>query len=259
MEFSEFAIVSQGQSVDCLLAQPGAEALAKDPALLLTFVLDRRGTHEHPMYGIPTRLFVAAGHRALSFDPPCHAQRAAPGAEPGINAFREAFLAGDDPFERFIADARAAIDACLARGLTRPGRIVACGVSRSGYCVLRLAAADPRVVAVSALAPVTDWLALHEFAALRGRPDAAGLDLENFAAPLVGRPVYVAMGNADRRVGSEACARFVARLALEEGRQNLESSRLLFHLVNDSPGHTLSARWRQRGAAFLLRALDRQL
>jgi hypothetical protein len=122
--------------------------------------------------------------------------------------------------------------------------------------VLRLAAADPRIAGVAGLAPVTDWRVLNEFAQVGSRHDLAALSLENFAARLVGRPVYLAIGNHDGRVGTDCCTRFAARLFEEESRQGLDRSRVLFHVVDDSEGHSLAPRWRRAGAEFLLRLVQ---
>ena len=73
-------------------------------------------------------------------------------------------MAGDDPFEQFVADGVAALDACLEKGIGANGNIVAYGVSRAAYCCLRLAAADPRLRAVAGPSPVTDWGILPQFA-----------------------------------------------------------------------------------------------
>jgi dienelactone hydrolase len=165
------------------------------------------------------------------------------------------FIDGEDPFSRFAEDGKAVIDELIRNGAAEAGRIVVCGVSRAGYCGLRLAAFDKRVSAVAALAPVTDWRQLREFAAVRERDDVAKLALDHFAESLAGRPVYMAIGNRDERVGTDCCTRFALRLFEAEEKLKLPESKVRFLVVDDSKGHALDLRWRDAGAEFLLNAV----
>ena len=111
----------------------------------------------------------------------------------------------------FVQHGKAVIDACLAMELGTGG-IAVCGTSRAAYCALRLAAADERIGAIAGLAPVTDWRRLHEFAAHRRRTDVAALALEHWADKLAGRALFMAIGNRDRRVGTDACVALANRI-----------------------------------------------
>jgi dienelactone hydrolase len=249
MRISDFVVSVGGTPLTCSLAQPDGP-LTPNPALLLTFGMTRQSAlTEHP-HDLPTRIFLAAGHSVLSFDLPNHGQRVDAHGE-GIGGLCAAFLAGHDPFGRFIADGQAVIDACLQRGLAAEARIFACGVSRAAYCALRLAAADRRIAGVAGLAPVTDWRALSEFAAAKNRPEVAALALDHWAADLAGRPVFLAIGNRDERVGTDCCARLALHLFEEEARRGLSSSLGEFHVVPEA-GHSLSDGWRRAGGEYLL-------
>lgn len=234
---------------------PPPERLAKQPWLLLNFATDRQTSLTGAPYNAAVEVFLKAGHRAASFDLPAHGERVDDRGT-GIDGMCARFLAGEDPFVQFAKDGTAVIDQLIERGEAQAGQIVAAGTSRAGYCSLRLAAADRRVAAVAAFAPVTDWRVLREFAAVRDRDDVAGLALEHHAKGLAGRAVYVAIGNHDLRVGTDACARFVSKLAEIEGTPE-GKSRLQFLIVDDSEGHSLDNRWRERGAQFLLDAVSR--
>ncbi|MEZ4865062.1 MAG: hypothetical protein R3C14_27350 [Caldilineaceae bacterium] len=228
---------------------PPARSQATATALLLTFCSTRQAAFYEEPQAIPAHLFAAAGHAVVSFDLPNHGAQINHFGQ-GIAGFCAAFCAGTDPFAQFIEQAQAVIHACLAQGIGQGG-IVACGVSRAGYCALRLAAAEPRIRAVAALAPVTDWRRLQEFAAVRDQPTVAALALEHWAAQLAGQALYVAIGHDDARVGSDACVRFVLRLLEARAAQRDQLPALQFHLV-DAPGHTLADPWRRAGAEFLL-------
>ena len=248
MNVSELIVGSNGREITCSLARPDDSVLAVEPALLLSFSSTRQSAlAEHP-YDIAARAFLAAGHYVLSFDLPQHGERIGRHGE-GIDGMCRAFMAGDDPFARFVADGSAAIDACMQRGIGASGRICVCGVSRAGYCALRLAAADERIAAAAGLAPVTDWRALSEWSAVRHRPEVAALALETWAPQLGGKGISLLIGNRDDRVSTAACIRLGLRM-LEAGDGQAIHCEL--HVV-DAPGHALPDEWRLAGAQYLLR------
>ncbi len=218
-------------------------------ALLLTFSSTRQASFYEEPYDIPARIFAEAGHAVASFDLPNHGEQVNAFGQ-GIDGLCAAFCAGADPFAQFVAQGKALIDDCVAQGLGRGG-IFACGVSRAGYCALRLAAADARIGGVAALAPVIDWRHLREFALVRQRPAVAMLALDQWADALAGRAVFLAIGNCDTRVSSAACVRFGLRLMEIEEAKQMTSSLLQLHVVA-AEGHALGVDWRTAGAEFLL-------
>jgi hypothetical protein len=160
-----------------------------------------------------------------------------------------AFVAGADPFAQFIAQGRAVIDDCLAQGIGAQGQVYVCGTSRAGYCALRLAAADRRIAGVAGFAPVTDWRILAEFAPVRDDAAIAALALEEWAGALWARAVFLAIGNRDARVGTDACVRFALRL-LEAQTASAGTGSLALHVVQEE-GHRLGDQWYAAGAEFL--------
>lgn len=250
---TEIIAVKRGEgTLPVEVQSPAANRLAARPLLLLNLSGDRQSSLKDGSLGEPARVFLRAGHRVATFDLPAHGERIDRHGS-GIDGLRARFIAGEDPFALIIADGKAVIDELLRRGLMEGDRILVCGVSRAGYCAIRLAAADARITSVAALAPVTDWRELREFASVRDRADVAALTLDHFVEPLVGRRLYVAIGNADVRVSTAACTRFVLALNAAEQRRALTTSQLRYELVDDTVGHSLATRWRQEGAAFLLR------
>lgn len=255
----EIIISRTGYELRCLLAEPGKDFLADNPALLLNFSSSVEQSIDGPEYRVPGHAFIEAGHRVLSFDLPNHGDRINRFGE-GIPGMRDAFLAGEDPFALFAEDGAAAIDICLEKGLASAGRIAVCGTSRGGYCALRLAAAEPRIAAAAGLAPVTDWRHLREFDSVKDEAAIAGLALVNWAPSLAGRPVFLAIGNQDRRVSTFACMGLARRLlALEEPNIQIASSVELHILPSEKDhhvkGHRLETEWRMAGGRFLLRSL----
>ena len=238
--WGEFAVEVRGQALTCLLAEPSE--LSDRPALLLNFATDRATTLKTEPYSITPRMFLDAGHRALSFDLPCHGDRAVPGQPKGIAGFCAEWVRGTDVFAGFVEEGHAVTDALIERKLAEPDRIFVSGTSRGGYCALRLMAADERIRAAAAFSPVTDWRVLKE---------VADLALTCFSAALVGRTVWTAIGNCDARVGTDACLRFAEAVLRAEAEEGCSSSQFVVHVVPERD-HQLSADWRRRGGEFLL-------
>ena len=240
----EFSVEVRGQALTCLLAEPSE--LSDRPALLLNFATDRATTLKTEPYSITPRMFLDAGHRALSFDLPCHGDRAVPGQPKGIAGFCAEWVRGTDVFAEFVEEGRAVIDVLIERKLAEPDRIFVSGTSRGGYCALRLMAADERIRAAAAFSPVTDWRVLKEFASVKNAPEVADLALTCFAAALVERTVWTAIGNCDARVGTDACLRFAEAVLRVEAEEGCSSSQFVVHVVPERD-HQLSADWRRRG------------
>jgi hypothetical protein len=221
------------------------------PALLLTFSSTRQASFHESPYDLPAKVFAAAGHYVASFDLPNHGEQINQYGQ-GIVGMCAALRAGADPFAQFVAHGQAVLDDCLRQGIGSSGHSFACGVSRAGYCALRLAAADPRIAGVAGLAPVTDWRVLTEFAEVCDHPEVAALALDRWAGSLANRAVFLTIGNHDTRVSTACCVRF--GLGLFEAQQADQSgaSAIEIHIV-DSAGHALADTWRVAGAEFLLR------
>lgn len=249
----EFAVQVRDRVVTARLCEPPTDYLASSPALLLTLASDRHSALTVHPYSMGTQTFLAVGHRVVSFDLPHHGERVGSYGQ-GIDGFRNAYVAGEDPFKQLIEDGRAVIDHCQTLGVAPAGRIVIDGTSRGGYMALRLMAADQRFIAGSLNAPVTDWRYLREFAADRDRPDLDDLRLDRYADALVGRPVYMAIGHLDERVSTPSCCRLYLALYEANQRHGTGVDKVMFFCTPDE-GHTLGDEWRQRGLDFLLAQL----
>ena len=253
--WKEFSAEAKGQALRCILAEP--EELSDRPALLLNFAADSTATLKKAPYNITPRMFLDAGHRAASFDLPCHGDREVPGEPRGIAGFCAEWRRGNDVFAGFVDEGRAVIDALIERKFAEPGRIFVSGTSRGGYCALRLMAADERIGAAAAFAPVTDWRILNEFAEVKDTPEIADLALTRFARSFAGRAVWIAIGNCDARVGTDACLRFAEAVLRTEAGAGCSSSRFELHVIPER-NHQLSDTWRRRGGEYLLNWANRQ-
>lgn len=246
----EFPVSVEGRTITVKVLSPPAEKLVADPALLLTFATERNQSLADRPYRLTADYFLSKGHRAASFDLPAHGDRVDRfGGQ--IAGFRNAFVAGVDPFAMFVKDGAAVIDECIKRGLVKPGRIAVAGTSRGGYMALRLLASDDRITAGAGYAPVTDWRELAEFAADKTRDDVRDLQLVNFVEGMAGKHVYVAIGKTDTRVSTQRCQAFVESLSKANADSGLPTTLVDFQLTSDT-GHSLSDSWYERGRKWLL-------
>lgn len=247
----EFSISRPSGDLTIAVLSPEPDQLAADPLLLLNFSADRAASLPGGKYGSITQKFIDAGHRVASFDLPAHGDRVDElgGSIKGLAAL---VVAGRTPFDVFVEDGKLAVDELIKRGFAKPGRVLLCGVSRAGYCVLRLAAVDDRIAATAALAPVTDWRVLREFDGVKDQPEVAALALTNSADELAGKRIYVAIGNADTRVGTAACTAFILAVNEAERDQGITASALRYIIDDETVDHSLNSQRRKDGIQFLL-------
>jgi dienelactone hydrolase len=249
-QLSEHRVQIGGETLNYMLRRPESRHIHADPQLLITIGADWK-TH---LWTVPYRAtadgYLANGHYALTFDIPCHGERTGPFGE-GIDGFRNAWLAGDDPFERFVREAMAVIDDCIRLGFARPGGIAVCGASRGAYMALRLLAADARVVRAAAFAPVTDWRNLREFGPIRDSEEVEALKLHRYIERLAGKPIFMSIGNRDERVGTWSCCKLYTELVEHNVQCGYPESLVEFYCTDD-PGHTMGSHWYDLGTKFLL-------
>jgi len=244
VECEEFSLALADRRFIVSLLSPAHGRLARDPALLLTFAAGRENSLFNTPYKHTAEAFLAAGHRALSFDFVGHGERIDRFGS-GIDGLRNSLvLGGIDPFAVFAEDARAVIDACVGRGLVRPGRIATSGTSRGGYLALYLLAHEPRVAVAAGFAPVTDWRVLAEFKDDVERPEVGALAMSRCAAQMAGRSVFLTIGRSDLRVGTDTCASLHEILTAA-------GTEVEFALTDD-PGHHMGMAGYERGAVWLL-------
>jgi dienelactone hydrolase len=254
----EFEVEVGDHSITARMISPPPERLAAHPLLLLTLSGDREiSLTTHP-YAMAAELFLTQGHRVVSFDLPNHGKRKDKYGE-GLTGWRNAFVAGKDPLAMSVEEASAVVSWSIQRGLAKAGRIVVYGISRAGYLILRMLAADERLAAAAAIAPVTDWGVLTEFAADRKRDYLAALNLSRYVDQLAGKPIFTVIGNADNRVSTLSCTRFFLDLLEANVKHGHETSGVEFTCSSMAQaGHTVDDSWRRMGAEFLLKRLARQ-
>ncbi len=157
------------------------------------------------------RLLGRQGTLCVSLDVPCHGEDQQ-AKESGLAGWRARLEKGDTLVPGFVGKASAVLDHLIKEGYTDPRRVAACGTSRGGFIALHFAAAEPRVHCVAAFAPVTNLLALREFAGMEKHKATRALDLTHCAGKLAGRPIWVCIGNRDERVNTDDVIAFTRRV-----------------------------------------------
>jgi S-formylglutathione hydrolase FrmB len=224
-----------------------------------------------PVYpGAPTLLLLALSlHEALAVKPYClvgdqlhaqgwniasldlsgHGEAARPGEPGGLSTWAARLAAGDDLVAEFQERATAVLDHLVASGAADRWALAAAGTSRAGYMAFQLAAADSRVRAVAAFAPVTDLRALSEFASAQDDPRIIALNLTHQAPALANRATWISIGNADDRVGSFCAIAFTQALIAASRQKNQTVDHSL--LLRPTPGHMSEPGWHTEAADWL--------
>ena len=137
----------------------------------------------------------------------------------------------------FVRRAGAVLDKLAKDGAVDRERIGIFGTSRGAFIGLHLAAADPRIKAVAAFAPVTNLAVVSEFS--RIKPAArrfTAASQAKFAAKLYRLPIWLTIGTADDRVGTQEAIDFSQLMIKAAAAKNAQSA---FELhAGPADGHT---------------------
>ena len=154
-----------------------------------------------------------ANYLCVSIDPPCHGSWLYDGIRPGLRGWAELAVAERDFVADFNGRMFEVIEHLIDEQLTDPNRIAVAGTSRGGFLALRYAAFDPRVRCGVGYAPVTDLRQLVEFDVAASVPFVDELSLASHLDPLVGRPVFIVIGDRDARVGTDSAVAVARELS----------------------------------------------
>ncbi len=223
-------------------------AAASAPVLLL-FVMAGADTLTTEPYCRVGRLLHAKGWNVVSLDLPCHGDDQRAGEPPELQGWATRIEGGEDIVAAFQMRVNDVVEHLVAMGVADPTRIAAAGTSRGGFLAFHAAAGNVRISAVAAFAPVTDLLALSEFAGQEQNPLAQRLSLANAAGTLAGRAAWIAIGNADTRVGTDKAVAFAEAMksaAVARGAPSRVTLRVL-----PTPGHISFPQWHDEAAEWL--------
>ncbi|HEY8666506.1 MAG TPA: prolyl oligopeptidase family serine peptidase [Tepidisphaeraceae bacterium] len=198
------------------------------------------------------RLLYARGWNVVSQDLPCHGADRRAGEPAELEGWAARCAAGEDIVAAFRRRVNDVVEHLMAAGVADPARLAAAGISRGGFMAFQAAAGNLRIRAVAGFAPVTDLLALREFAGQEANPLVRRLALLNTVAALAGPPgraAWITIGDADERVGTDKAVAFAHALMAaghEAGLANAVTLRVL-----PTPGHTSFPDWHDQAADWL--------
>jgi dienelactone hydrolase len=180
------------------------------------------------------------GFLCVSLDLPGHGVDTRNDEPGGLGSWRVRSDHGEDFVAPFAAQVRKVLDYLIQAGYTDPDRIAACGTSRGGFMALQVTAAEPRIRATAAFAPVTALRSLREFQGATNTDYVDALSLYARAGALAGRSLWIIIGDRDERVGTDdaiSFARRVTTLSLAQAKP----ADLTLIIQPESKGHTTPA------------------
>jgi len=109
----------------------------------------------------------------------------------------------------FVRRANVVLDKLAKDGAVDRERVGVFGTSRGGFLGLHLAASDKRIKAVALFSPVTNLAVLSEFIPTKaGAQKFTAASQSKFAAKLYQTPIWLTIGTADARVGTQEAIDF---------------------------------------------------
>jgi dienelactone hydrolase len=215
----------------------GAKPAAPAPTLLI-FATAVADMDRNRIYSEAGRLLAKHGWLAVAIDPPCHGADQRPDEPPQLAGWAHRVKAGQDLVGPYTRRCREVLDTLIAEGYTDAGQVATCGTSRGGFCALHFAAFEPRVRAVAAVSPVTNLLALSEFAGVTPE-QVRSINVPALSDRLAGRPIWLSIGNHDPRVSTEDCIA-ASRALAAAGRKRLGENGVapVELVVGPSKGHS---------------------
>lgn len=188
---------------------------------LLVFSASIENSLGDPYYRQCGNLLAEQGFLCVSVDLPGHGKDHQKGEPGGLATWRVRSDQGKDFVAPFTEHVRGVLDHLTEAGFTDVRRIAACGTSRGGFMALQAAAADVRIRATAAFSPVTTLTTLREFHGVTNPEYVDTLTLNAKAGQLVGRSLWLVIGDRDERVGSDdtiAFARLITKLSIEKSK-----------------------------------------
>ncbi len=195
------------------------------------------------------------GYLCVSVDLPGHGKEVREGEPQGIDAWRFRIeKKKEDPIAEATARFSKVLDELIETKLTDPEKIAACGTSRGGFMAVHFAAADPRVKAAAPFAPVSNLLALREFANMSDPSPAEKLSLKHLDEKLAGRAIWLIIGDRDDRVSTDDSITFCRAVTAAALRAN-KPALVDFHIVSEPQGHTTPKGAADMAAPWIARQL----
>lgn len=222
------------------------------PTLLL-FAMAAGDTLTTEPFCLVGRLLYAQGWNVVSLDLPCHGDDLRAGEPAELAGWAARTAAGEDLVAAFQARVNEVIADLVTQGIADAARLAVAGTSRGGFLALHAAAGNPQLRAVAVFSPVTDLLALHEFAGQEHNPLVQRLALLRVAESLANRALWITIGNADTRVDTDKAVDFARKVTRASQQRGLGCA-ITLHVL-PTPGHTSDPQWHHAAADWLRQVL----
>ena len=198
------------------------------------------------------RLLARHGWLFVTLDPPCHGRDRKPDEPPALSGWAHRVKLGQDPVKPFTDRCRDVLDWLVANKYTDPGQVATGGTSRGGFCALHFAASDSRVRTVVCVSPVTNLRALREFDGITAK-QTRPYDASSLASKLVGRRIWISIGNADPRVSTDDCMATVRTFVQAAAKASRGKPVPIELVVGPSLGHSAIKDAYRLAGEFVLR------
>jgi dienelactone hydrolase len=226
----------------------GAKPSSPAPTLFV-FARNVEDALGSPTYNKVGMILAKHGYISVALDSPYHRGPSSP-PSPGdtweLEGWATVIKKGDSIFPEFASKVSQVLDFLIKEGYTDPQKVAVVGTSRGGFLAMHVAAADPRFKCAMAFVPVADLTDLTEFAGMQDNALAKSLALVNVADKLVGRPVWVAIGNNDYRVNTDRAIEFTRKIVAASIAKNhptdADTIDVELHVM-PWPGHGGDQRW----------------
>jgi dienelactone hydrolase len=228
----------------------GSKPANPGPTLFL-FAASLEETLQNTNYSEIGRRLAEHGFLQVSMDLPSHGADQPPNVKNSLKHWRERLERGDDFLPPFLARASSVLRYLIDQGYTDPQHVAVCGTSRGGFVALHFAAREPRVRAAAAFAPVTDLVALTEFAGMESHAATRALALVQVADRLADRAVWITIGSTDHRVGTEHAVTFLQRV-VEASEARGRRPQIQLHIM-PTEGHRIHPSSHEEAAGWMLR------
>jgi pimeloyl-ACP methyl ester carboxylesterase len=210
--------------------------------LVLVFTTDAKESMDGTFTSIGKSL-AKAKYSVASIDVTCHGKDVQRNETSGLACWAARVkMAGPDIFTPMVRRASEVISDIAAHKLASTSSVIAVGVSRGGYAALKLAAADPRVDHLVLMAPVTDLARLSEFANVPVDPAMYGFReaYKRFSSD----HIFLQIGNADDRVGTENALAFARSVVLAGRNRLVDLTTVITPLKGHGTArHDMAANW----------------
>jgi poly(3-hydroxybutyrate) depolymerase len=192
-----------------------------------------------PVYTEVSAILAEQGWASVVIEPPCHGEDARADEPAQLEGWRYRLERDDDFLAAFVSRSREIVNDVIEKRIADPDRLAVCGTSRGGFLAFHLAAADRRMKAAAGISPVTKLTALREFRDTKFSQRVEALDVQRLAAELVGRNVWLSIGNHDLRVDTDAAIEF-SREVVRRSIQSDQPQQVIpvELIVAPAPGHS---------------------